>query len=63
MPSTSQAQHNFMEMIAHGGHPRGGKRGPSVAVAKDFVAADKGKKVKSLPPKASDQAEALRSRY
>lgn len=40
MPSTSKKQHNFMEMIAHGGKPRGGK-GPSVAVAKDFVAADK----------------------
>jgi len=29
-----------MEAIAHGEKPRGG-HGPSVAVAKDFVAADK----------------------
>lgn len=32
-----------MEGIAHGMKPRGGK-GPSVAVAKEFVSADKGKK-------------------
>ena len=32
-----------MEMVAHGGTPSSGK-GPSVAVAKDFVAADKGKR-------------------
>lgn len=41
MPSTSKAQHNFMAGAAHGMKPRSGK-GPSVAVAKDFVAADKG---------------------
>lgn len=52
MPSTSKKQHNLMEMIAHGGKPRGGK-GPSVAVAKDFVAADKGKPISSLPTYAS----------
>ena len=50
MPSVSQKQHNLMEGIAHGMKPRGGK-GPSVAVAKDFGAADKGKSVKSLPVK------------
>ena len=32
-----------MEMIAHGGKARGGK-GPSKAVAQEFVAADKHKK-------------------
>lgn len=32
-----------MEGIAHGMKPRGGK-GPSPAVAKEFVQADKGKK-------------------
>lgn len=53
MPSTSEKQHRFMEGIAHGMKPRGGK-GPSPAVAKDFVAADKasgafrGKPAKSL---------------
>jgi hypothetical protein len=52
MPSKTGAQHRLMEMIAHGGEAtqvKGG--GPSVAVAKDFVAADKGKKfakVKSM---------------
>lgn len=41
MPSVSQKQHNFMEGIAHGMKPRG--KGPSIAVAKEFVAADKGR--------------------
>ena len=40
MPSTSEKQHNLMEMVAHGGKPRKGK-GPPVSVAKEFVAADK----------------------
>lgn len=43
MPSTSARQHRFMQGIAHGMKPRSGK-GPSVAVAKEFAAADKGKK-------------------
>ena len=42
MPSKSGKQHRYMEMIAHGGKPRSGK-GPSVAVAKEFVQADVGK--------------------
>jgi hypothetical protein len=42
MPSTSAKQHRFMEAIAHGMKPKKGK-GPSVAVAKEFVAADRGK--------------------
>ncbi len=45
MPSTSKKQHNFMEGIAHGMTPRSGK-GPSPAVAKEFVAADKGRTFK-----------------
>lgn len=40
MPSQSGKQHRLMEAIAHGEKPRGG-HGPSVAVAKEFVAADK----------------------
>jgi len=40
MPSESGPQHRYMEMIAHGGKPRSGHH-PSVAVAKEFVAADK----------------------
>ena len=43
MPSVSAKQHRYMEMIAHGGHPRTGG-GPSPAVAKEFVAADKAKR-------------------
>jgi hypothetical protein len=34
-----------MRAVAHGMKPKGGK-GPSVAVAKEFVAADKAKKRK-----------------
>jgi hypothetical protein len=51
MPSKSVAQHNFMEGIAHGMKPRGGK-GPSVAVAKEFAAADQslGKKTEGKLP-------------
>lgn len=43
MPSKSGKQHRLMEMVAHGGTPRKGK-GPSVAVAQEFVAADRGRK-------------------
>ena len=45
MPSKSAKQHRFMEGIAHGMKPRSGK-GPSVKVAQEFVAADKGKSFK-----------------
>lgn len=55
MPSSSAKQHRFMEGIAHGMKPRKGK-GPSVAVAKEFVAADKGK-MESLKGKAKTSAE------
>lgn len=41
MPSTSKAQHNLMEGIAHGWKPSGMKKAPPVSVAKDFAAADK----------------------
>lgn len=47
MPSVSRRQHNFMEMIKHGGKPRSGK-GPSQAVASDFVAADQARGKKAL---------------
>jgi hypothetical protein len=50
MPSKSAKQHRYMEMIAHGGTPYGGK-GPSPAVAKEFVQADKGRSYKALPAK------------
>jgi hypothetical protein len=41
MPSTSKAQHNLMEGIAHGWRPSGMKKAPPKSVAKDFVEADK----------------------
>jgi len=40
MSDTSQKQHNFMAGIAHGMKPRNGK-GPSPAVAREFLEADK----------------------
>ena len=40
MPDTSQKQHNFMEGIEHGMKPHNGK-GPSPAVAREFLEADK----------------------
>lgn len=50
MPSVSKAQHNFMEAVKHGMKPR--KGGPSVAVASDFVAADKAAGKRKLPARA-----------
>lgn len=41
MPSVSAKQHRFMEGIAHGMKPKSGK-GPSKAVAQEFVQADIG---------------------
>ncbi len=50
MPSTSPAQHRFMEMVAHS--PAAAKRvGVPQSVGREFVTADKGKKI----------AQALRS--
>lgn len=49
MPSKSAKQHRLMAMVAHGGKPRGGK-GPSVAVAREFVEADRGKKFPAKKP-------------
>lgn len=43
MPSVSAKQHQLMEAVAHGWKPTQMK-GPPVSVAKEFVAADKGKK-------------------
>lgn len=40
MPSSSRKQHNFMEMLAHN-PDLARKKGPTVKVAKEFVAADK----------------------
>lgn len=40
MPSTSQAQHNFMEMLAHNRN-EAHKHGVPTRVAREFVAADK----------------------
>ena len=43
MPSKTPAQARLMRAVAHGWHKPGGG-GPSVSVAKEFTAADKGKK-------------------
>lgn len=44
MPSTSAKQHRFMEMVAH--DPAAAKRvDVPQSVGRDFVAADKGKKI------------------
>lgn len=43
MPSTSEKQAKLMRAVAHGWKKPGGG-GPSVSVAKEFSAADKGKK-------------------
>lgn len=53
MPSSSRAQHNFMQAIAHGWKPSGMKHPPSMTVAQDFVKADKraGKYQKRKPRK------------
>jgi len=48
VPSESAAQHRLFEMVAH--DPAAAKRtGIKASVAKDFVAADKGRDLKSLP--------------
>jgi len=47
MPSKSQAQHNFMEMVAH--DPAAAKRvGVPQSVGQDFSKADKGRKIGKL---------------
>jgi hypothetical protein len=45
MPSRTPRQAKFMRAVAHGMKPKSGK-GPSVAVAKEFVRADARKKKK-----------------
>ena len=48
MPSTSEKQHNFMEMVAH--DPKAAKRvGVPVSVGRDFAQADAGKSISKLP--------------
>lgn len=54
MPSTSAKQHRLMEAVAHGWHMPGGV-GPSVAVAKEFVAADKGRHFEHGGPVVSNK--------
>jgi hypothetical protein len=40
MPSVSKKQHNLMQAVAHGWKPKY-QKGPSKAVAEEFLAADK----------------------
>lgn len=52
MPSKSKAQSRLMHGIASGGiKPKQG--GPSKAVAREFVAADKGRSQSKLPERKS----------
>lgn len=49
MPSKSAKQHRFMELIAH--NPAAAKRtGVSQSVAREYVAADKGRKFPAKKP-------------
>lgn len=48
MPSVSRKQAKLMQAVKHGWKMPGGG-GPPVAVAEEFVAADKGKKLSKLP--------------
>jgi len=48
MPSKSQAQNRYMHGVASGSI-KPGPKGPSKAVAQDYVNADKGRSIKSLP--------------
>jgi hypothetical protein len=53
MPSTSKAQSRFMAAVAH--NPEFAKKaGVSQSVGKDFAAADKGQRYKSLPERKGD---------
>ena len=51
MPSQSKAQSRYMHGIASGSI-KPGKDGPSRTVARDFVAADKGRNLSKLPEHA-----------
>lgn len=44
MPSKSEKQHRYMQAIAHGWKPKG-KNAPSKKVAKEYIAADKAKRL------------------
>ena len=52
MPSKSQAQNRYMHGVASGSI-KPGKNGPSKNVAKEFVAADKGRDISKLPERKS----------
>ena len=47
MPSVSADQARFMRAIAHGWKPTG-KKAPPIAVAKEFVRADKKKRKRTI---------------
>ena len=61
MPSKSPKQARLMQAVSHGWHPTNFK-GPSKAVAKDFVAADKHKKAAVRHKKLDDWARGKRAR-
>lgn len=51
MPSVSLKQRRTMSAVAHGWKPKGKASGIPVKVAKEFHAADKGKKYGQKPSK------------
>lgn len=56
MPSKSQAQHRLFEMVAH--DQAAAKRlGIKQSVGQEFVAADKGRRVRDLPERVQQKAE------
>lgn len=56
MPSRSKRQHNYMEMVAH--DPGAARRtGTPASVAKEFVAADKGRDLSGLPEHVERKAK------
>ena len=51
MPSVSTKQHNFMALAAKNPSKIKSKKKPSQAIAKEFLAADKGKKFPKARPR------------
>jgi hypothetical protein len=62
MPTRSRAQQRMMLAIAHGAKPKGGK-GPTRAVAKEFVAADHARGAAKLPERIAGAITSGRSKH
>lgn len=62
MPSKSRAQQKLMYAVASGAKPQRGK-GPSQAVAKEFVAADHARGATKLPQRIAAAITSGRSKH